>query len=607
MFRWAPIFAMLFCVLLRPAAAHAETRIFTAADLAAHPDLALAQSRISGIAERLRIPRDRDTPFVVTLGRGMGMEASIRLGDRSSRRIIISIGTLLAARSDDEIAAILAHELAHADTTVDSARGATPQTFEELVHSSFMNRVGESEADVRGMTERLIRAGYNPNAMTHVLETIRERYGDLPSQSHPAPSARRNVVAQVLKYMRSLGEAVPDDRPGSFQRTVIDAIAPRLRGDDFRRQLALRVRDEQWTALIQGLERASEGHTAYESTRKLIGLVESTTAALRHDAANVLGPRKIDIFYQEAQHVAMAHWLRRYPHSPGNSGPNEALAWYALTHWHTTVGKSLAQPLSESLSQLNGVNGALSLAPENMPRLRHADHRERRARLRKERAELRAQIDNMQGDFPDLDLSHPERYFAYSEEKLGEAHHAYKALLAPLAERHRQAESATRSRIEAILRDGDMGAHAGELESIFLATERATENYQERTRDSLQRWLVSREQRGLPVDSAELGDVYTLTRRLAGTHQGDHPSVRALRRIWAMRSMRVAPQTLSNMEKTPGPREIRALPLSLRPSGEMLTRYLGDRILMSFDGELHIGLSPADVLRILSMHIQRAP
>jgi len=142
----------------------------------------------------------------------------------------ITTGMLKALKSDDEIAAVLAHEFVHADRAhvlVQTAKnsklnavtiagilaavaGAGPGALvmagalQTAVTNAYTIEL-EKEADARGI-EALWNAGYNPTAMLILMdvlkeETIRSRsYADLGIyQTHPEDEERLNAAVDFMK------------------------------------------------------------------------------------------------------------------------------------------------------------------------------------------------------------------------------------------------------------------------------------------------------------------------------------------------------------------------------------------------------------------------
>jgi len=144
--------------------------------------------------------------------------------------IYVNRGALNAARSEDEIAAVLAHEIAHV-----ALRHGTNQASKAYIAQAGLNfvtgllggeshsriaqvmgmiggfglntlflkysRSAESEADILG-TQMMRRAGYNPYGMIHFLQTIQRHSGGRSVEflsSHPNPENR------IARLERELG------------------------------------------------------------------------------------------------------------------------------------------------------------------------------------------------------------------------------------------------------------------------------------------------------------------------------------------------------------------------------------------------------------------
>ena len=109
------------------------------------------------------------------------------------RQIVIYRGLFTRLNSDDEIAAVLAHEISH---SVDSYNGAMKGFFTPLTYS-FAPKKYEYKADKKAV-DYMVNAGYNPVALIIVMNKIfpQERY-DVFS-SHPLTSRR---LMQVYEYI----------------------------------------------------------------------------------------------------------------------------------------------------------------------------------------------------------------------------------------------------------------------------------------------------------------------------------------------------------------------------------------------------------------------
>jgi beta-barrel assembly-enhancing protease len=168
--------------------------------------------------------------------------------------ILVSRGMVRCCKSEDELAAVLAHEISHVDhqhglkairkgrltsalTTIGSAAGqslAGPQlaqvttAFEGSISditSTMMNsgyaRSTEFEAD-KGAVAIMKKLGYDPGALITMLEQMQKQLqpgGAGFAKTHPAPSAR---IAEVKKLVGGGAAASPTQavRLDRFQKTM---------------------------------------------------------------------------------------------------------------------------------------------------------------------------------------------------------------------------------------------------------------------------------------------------------------------------------------------------------------------------------------------------
>lgn len=110
-----------------------------------------------------------------------------------TRSITIYHGIIAYTEDEDEIAAILSHEISH---SIDSYNGIFRGTFEIIPHL-FVPRKYERKADKRGV-DFMVNAGYNPVAMIIMMNKVMSqgRYEFL--STHPLTSRR---MAYVYEYI----------------------------------------------------------------------------------------------------------------------------------------------------------------------------------------------------------------------------------------------------------------------------------------------------------------------------------------------------------------------------------------------------------------------
>ncbi len=188
-------------------------------------------ARIRGIVSRLaKVSHLPDLPYEVHLAEIPVVNAWAAPGGK----VMVYSGLwdpekgLVKKENDDELAAVLAHELAHATarhvteslstnmtimmagTVATSAIGATGSSMGQNLFSNFFSygfnvfapsysRKNESEADLIGIFY-MAKAGYNPEAAVAVWQRAAKQRGDKTSifASHPASGDRAKALAQWL-------------------------------------------------------------------------------------------------------------------------------------------------------------------------------------------------------------------------------------------------------------------------------------------------------------------------------------------------------------------------------------------------------------------------
>lgn len=137
------------------------------------------------------------------------IDASEGLSGRSDgRRVFISSGLVALARTDDELAFFLAHELAHAvleHRTAPDVVGARGEANSRITLRRGRSSAAEADADVMGLY-LLTRAGYDPQTSVEALSAYAaasplSRYAQISPTGgdiYQPPETRRRALAPVL-------------------------------------------------------------------------------------------------------------------------------------------------------------------------------------------------------------------------------------------------------------------------------------------------------------------------------------------------------------------------------------------------------------------------
>jgi len=145
--------------------------------------------------------------------------------------IFITRGLLGVIRSEDELAAVLAHEIAHHElrhNMLDAAAGKAFKVMNAVFGEDAQNggqslmetmAVGynkrhELEADRRGI-ELLALAGYQPHALVRVLDRLKLATGSLGGRGYP--EARDELARQHIADLDLPKREIPEVRNRRFQ------------------------------------------------------------------------------------------------------------------------------------------------------------------------------------------------------------------------------------------------------------------------------------------------------------------------------------------------------------------------------------------------------
>lgn len=172
-------------------------------------DSAAAQTKLNNIA--YKIIKANSLPNGISIKVSDEDEANAYAN--INKEIYVYRGLLNYAKTDEEIAAVISHEIGHiinghnakqsilntliASVTGDSSQSVGAAAVQEL-SSAKLSRKDEFEADLSGV-DLLVKAGYNPLAMISVLNKICGNYIDIIS-THPSGEKRLMNVYDYVSY-----------------------------------------------------------------------------------------------------------------------------------------------------------------------------------------------------------------------------------------------------------------------------------------------------------------------------------------------------------------------------------------------------------------------
>ena len=314
---WIGLAALVCCVLgFAPRAEAADVVLAAAGRVYAHPPAgwAVKMDRFDRVATRVlaAVPHPPSARFVLSADQA-SINAAATFG-----WVMVSNGMMDFVRSDDELAMIVGHELAHL-TEGHVSRGATNAVLLQLgralaeaaipgsglatgvVGRMFMNHFNQSQelaADRVGM-EYAVRAGYDPAAGEEVMRRMSVEVPESATahffSSHPSSVERAAALRRLAeRHARRAPAAEPAPRPGRFGR---DEDACRKARPVFYQALASTDPARKIDLYHRGLRQCPQ------SPRAHFELAEAYTAQGRHEraAAELLEVLRYDPTYPEAQ------------------------------------------------------------------------------------------------------------------------------------------------------------------------------------------------------------------------------------------------------------------------------------------------------------------
>ena len=123
--------------------------------------------------------------------------------DYTNRKITVCKGLLKYIESDDELAAILAHEISHG---IDTYNGIFRGTFSYIPYR-FVPRKYEKLADKRAV-DFMVKAGYNPVAFIVIMNKFSGQLRYEIFKTHPLTSRRLALIYEYIftKYPEFLAD-----------------------------------------------------------------------------------------------------------------------------------------------------------------------------------------------------------------------------------------------------------------------------------------------------------------------------------------------------------------------------------------------------------------
>ena len=188
--------------------------------------------------------------------------------------MFLNRGMLDAARTDGEVAGVMAHELSHVVLRHGTAQATKGQKFQmgaiagQVLGAIVGGRTGsviaqgsqfglgayflkfsreyEREADLMG-AQIMARAGYDPRQMANMFQTIQKQGGSQGPEwlsDHPDPGNRYEAINREAEALHIPQSSAPPGRIESVHARL-SKLAPAISSEQAARQAQQRQRDEQ--------------------------------------------------------------------------------------------------------------------------------------------------------------------------------------------------------------------------------------------------------------------------------------------------------------------------------------------------------------------------
>jgi len=237
-------------------------------------------------------------------------------------------GGLIDPKNDDEIAAVMAHEIGHVNLRhVGKSEGANigsvimnhGKANADTMYRASFTTLQEDEADRLGLLYMAL-AGFDPRAASQIWARAHQKYGSNPgnySYDHSLNADRLRKVAsitpKVLQYFKGEGTENPDFARLRSQNDIIPRVASA--GDSENGAFALleaglgvfgdnlRAKNEEMSRKL-----ASQSQGAAAQNVQILGFkIANTTAGtrglfgqLRNDGPSAIRTAQITLYYQDA-------------------------------------------------------------------------------------------------------------------------------------------------------------------------------------------------------------------------------------------------------------------------------------------------------------------
>lgn len=236
------------------------------------------RAKIADALKKIILPKDGNGPFYLVFADDLSVNAHfVAPSGTDARAVVVNLGLLDFLKTDDELVAILGHELehgtselqSHVDELAKAPRSRRMNALDSAYLTSLQKSV-ESEVDIKSVINRVQPNGYNVEAAGQVLDRLTETFGDGINSTHNMSQSRRNHLDLATTLLSRRG-GMELNRLSNRNAILDGSIGKSIRDRAFveqRKARALRSFREPLTELEELLTRFKEGKLPSDGAAK---------------------------------------------------------------------------------------------------------------------------------------------------------------------------------------------------------------------------------------------------------------------------------------------------------------------------------------------------
>lgn len=226
--------------------------------------------KLEAIFRQLLIAKDGPGPFHLVISDDMNVGASFFSRPASTEKVVVvNLGLLEFAQSDDELVAVLGHELEHGTSVIQKEVDAVKRTILhpkalDVAYAVGLQKTVESEMDVKSVLNRVMPHGYNVEAMAQFHKRLIDRFGDNFSDTHNRSGSRKNHLEAATSIMSR--KAGLEMNRSTFRNEIVNEDFQRaLRDPGIKAERMKRARqkfgtvDPELTKVVEDIAKQTNG------------------------------------------------------------------------------------------------------------------------------------------------------------------------------------------------------------------------------------------------------------------------------------------------------------------------------------------------------------